>query len=83
MDINGLETLMKANHESVMGKLDGLEETFKEQKVFCDSRFDTVEDDVKRHDRCISKSKGMITIIGAIWGGILLLASLVAPIFWG
>ena len=83
MDINGLETLMKANHESVMDKLDGLEKTFKEQRTFCDSRFDTVEADVKRHDRCISKSRGMITIIGVIWGGILLLASLVAPIFWG
>lgn len=81
-EISILIELVKTNHASVLDKLDGLEKTFKEQRLFCDGRFDDIEVDVKKHDRCISKSKGMVTVIGVIWGGILLLASLLAPIFW-
>ncbi len=81
-EIGLLVELVKANHSSVMERLDGLEETFKEQRQFCDGRFDDVEVDVKKHDRSISRSKGMITIISVIWGGIVLVASLFVRTLW-
>ncbi len=82
-EISVLVELVKANHGSVMERLDGLEATFKDQRTFCDGRFDVIEIDVKKHDTTISRSKGMITVIGAVWGVILFMAALIAPIIWG
>lgn len=81
-EISVLVELVKLNHDSIMERLDSIDKTFGEQRTHCDGRFEVIETDVKKHDRCISRSKGMITVIGAIWGGILLIVSLVAPIFW-
>jgi len=82
MDLDGLEQLMKAQHQATMEKLDTLEESFKEQRNFCDGRFDKIEDDVEDHSVTIAKSKGMITIIGSIWAAITTVAALVAPYLW-
>jgi len=81
-EIGLLIALIKTNHDSVMDRLDSIEGYFKEQRRFCDDRFDGVETDVKKHDRCMSKYKGMVYIIGALWGAIVAMVSLVAPIFW-
>ena len=82
-EIGLLTELIKTNHEHTMKAISGLERSFKEQRMFCDDRFDTVEDDVKTHDRCISKYKGIVKITCAIWGAIVSVASLAALIMWG
>jgi hypothetical protein len=82
MDLDGLEQLMKANHKATINAIKGLNEDFKEQRTFCDGRFDKIEDDVGDHGKVIAKSKGIITILGAIWAAVTTVAALVAPYFW-
>jgi hypothetical protein len=78
-----LVELIKTNHESVMGAIGSLDTRFTEQRTFCDDRFDTVELDVKTHDRTISRYKGIIGVTCAIWGAIVSVASFTALILWG
>jgi hypothetical protein len=82
MDLDGIEKLMREQHRSILSRLDSLDSRFTQQQSFCDGRFDVIEDDVKKHDRCIQKSKGIITIIGSIWAAATTIAALVAPYFW-
>lgn len=82
MDLDGIEELMKAQHREVLNRIGSVEKSFKEQRTFCDGRFDKVEKDVEDHGKVIAKSKGMITIIGTIWAALTTVAALVAPYFW-
>ena len=82
-EIGLLTELIKTNHESTMKAISSVEKSFKEQRMFCDDRFDTVEDDVKIHDRYISRYKGIVAITCAIWGAIVSVASFAALILWG
>ena len=78
-----LVELIKTNHENTMEAISGLDKSFKEQRRFCDDRFDTVELDVKTHDRSLSRYKGIIGVTCAIWGAIVSVASFTALILWG
>jgi hypothetical protein len=82
-EIELLVEIINNNHQSVMGAIGSLETSFKEQRRFCDDRFDDVELDVKTHDRTISRYKGIIGVTCAIWGAIVSVASFAALILWG
>ena len=78
-----LTELIKNNHTSTISAIGSLKADFVSQRRFCDDRFDTVEIDVKTHDRCLSRYKGIIKITCAIWGAICAVASCAALILWG
>ena len=82
MDLDGLHQLMQANHTATMNAIKDLNNDFKDQRSFCDGRFDKIEDDVEEHGKTIAKSKGIITILGAIWAACTTVAALVAPYLW-
>jgi len=82
MDLDGLEQLMKANHKATMDAIQCVEGSFREQRVFCHGRFKEIEEDIESHERTISKSKGIITVLGSIWAATTTTAALVAPYFW-
>lgn len=82
MDLDGLEKLMKANHNETMNAIIALSTRYDSHREVCFKRFDKVEDDVEEHSKVIAKSKGIITIIGSIWAAMTTVAALVAPYFW-
>lgn len=82
MDIDGLERLMTEQHTSVMEKLENIECRFCSQQEFCDDRFDKLEEETILQGKTLSKYGGFVTVIGAVWGAIIMVASVLVQIFW-
>ncbi|KKK77316.1 hypothetical protein LCGC14_2854850 [marine sediment metagenome] len=73
MDIDGLGTVIRNNHEEYLRQFENLNKYLDEKIERVHARIDGTEVELKKHDRSIVKIKSIGTIIGVLWTGFILL----------
>lgn len=72
MDIGGLDTIIRNNHEENLRQFKNLNESLNRKIKQVDARIDGTEVELKKHDRSIVKIKSIGTFIGVLWTGFIL-----------
>jgi hypothetical protein len=82
MDVEGLVTIIEANHAENLRHLEGLSKQFSDQRTVCNSRMDSIDTrcgdmckTVKAQGKTITQIRTIGSLAVFVWGAIVALVS--------